>query len=162
MHMLFKQVSNALMTLAAATVAFIAVAIGYGVIARKTFLISPIWINDVTSYALLVITFAGGAFVAAKGTHTRVDLLRDRLSNRGKHYATLVADAICFASSLVLAVAASIVALDNFERGTRLIRAIEIPKWIIIAIVAAGAAIVALTYASRVIIGLRQRARNSN
>lgn len=162
MHILFRRISTAFMVLAATAVAFIAVAIGYGVIVRKTLLISPVWINDVTSYSLLVITFAGGAFVAANDAHTRVDLFRERLSMRGKHYATLLSDAICLASCATLSVAAGMVTFDNFERGTRLIRAIEIPKWIVIAIVAAGSAMVALTYAARLIVGLRQRTRNSD
>ena len=162
MHLLFKRIIAALMALAAACVAFIAVAIGYGVIARKALSVSPIWINDVTSYALLAITFAGGAYVAAKDSHTRVDLLRERLSKTGKHYANLVSDAVCFGSCIVLATAASMVTFDNFERGTRLIRAIELPKWIVIAIVAAGSTMVALVYASRLIVGLRQRTSNSN
>lgn len=159
MRSLLDRISTALMVLAASAVAFIAVAIGYGVIARKFFPVAPTWVNDVTSYALLVITFAGGAYVSARDAHTRVDLFRERLSERGKRYATLAAYTVCFVSCLVLAVTAGIVTLDNFARDTRLIRTIEIPKWTVIAVVAAGAAMVALTYAVQIIDGLRRQTR---
>lgn len=162
MYMLLKRIPYAFMVLAATAVAFIAVAIGYGVIVRKMSLASPVWVNDVTSYALLLITFSGGAYVVAKDAHTRVDIFRDSLTENGRHLVSLFADAICFVSSSTLAVAACMVSLDNFERGTRLVRAIVLPKWVVIAIVAAGAAMVAATYAIRLLAGLRRRAGKSN
>lgn len=157
MHKLIERVSMALMAFAALMIAFITLAITYGVIGRKVFAVAPVWVNDVTSYGLLAITFAGGAYVALNNGHVRVDLVRDRLSSAGKQGTQILSDLVCFLACGVLSVTAGIVAWDNFHQGTRIVRTVEMPKWIVIAVVASGTAIVALVYARRVLAGLRHR-----
>lgn len=157
MYKLSERVSKIFMDFASLIIAFITVAITYGVIGRKIFAVAPTWVNDVTSYGLLALTFTGGAYVALKDGHVRVDLVLDRLSETGKYYAQILSDAICFIACAVFAVVAGKVALEYFHQGTRIVRTVELPKWLPISILALGAALVALIYAGRIINKLLHR-----
>jgi TRAP-type C4-dicarboxylate transport system permease small subunit len=155
---MFRVLLASLMAVAAASIAFITIAICYTVVMRRGFSMAPFWVNDVTAYVLLGITFAGGAYVAAKDGHTTVDLLTLRLSDRYRRMAGLFSNLICFSASAVLGVTAALVALDHFERGTRVIRAVEVPKWLVIFPIFVGACLVACVFGAKLVGLLRTSA----
>lgn len=157
MYKLLERISKVFMDFASLIIAFITVAITYGVIGRKFFAVAPTWVNDVTSYSLLALTFAGGAYVALKDGHVRVDLLLDRLSKTRRYYVQILSDTICFIACAVFAVIAGRVALDNFYQGTRIVRTVELPKWLPISVLALGTGLVALIYAGRIVNKLLRR-----
>jgi TRAP-type C4-dicarboxylate transport system permease small subunit len=155
---MFRMLLASLMAVAAASIAFITIAICYSVVMRRSFSMAPFWVNDITAYVLLGITFAGGAYVAAKDGHTTVDLLTQRLSPGYRRIAGIFSSFVCFAASTVLGVTAALVAFDHFERSTRVIRAVEVPKWLVIFPIFVGATLVAAVFGAKLLGLLRTRA----
>jgi TRAP-type C4-dicarboxylate transport system permease small subunit len=135
-----------LAALAAVGIGFVAVAITYSVVLRQTFGIAPLWVNDVTSFLLVAITFAGGAYVLARDGHTRVDILLEAIHGRSRAVLDLVSALLGFVATTVLTAAAVYTVLDQYERGTVVVRAIEVPKWIVLTPILIGSALVAVTF----------------
>lgn len=156
---MFRMLLVSLMAVAAAAIALITIAICYTVVMRRGFSMAPFWINDVTAYVLLGITFAGGAYVAAKDGHTTVDLLTQHLSPGYRRITGIFSSFVCFAASAVLGVTAAFVAFDHFERGTRVIRAVEVPKWLVIFPIFVGASLVASVFGAK-LLGLLRTSAN--
>jgi C4-dicarboxylate transporter DctQ subunit len=143
---LYQWLLGILAALAAVGIGFVAVAITYSVVLRQVFQIVPLWVNDVTSFLLVAITFAGGAYVLARDGHTRVDILLQAIHGRSRVLLDLVSALLGFAATAVLTAAAAYTVMDQYERATLVVRAIEVPKWIVLAPILIGSALVAITF----------------
>lgn len=142
----FDRIIHGLAYLSAAAIAFVALVICYTVIMRYFFQIIPLWTNDITSFLLLGITFAGGAYVAEKDAHTRVDILIRLIHGRPRMYLELaVAVFVCLVTA-VLAWFAFHTVIDQYERGTRIMRSIIVPRWIILLPILIGSVLISLKY----------------
>ena len=124
MSKLYEWLLHFLAALAAIGIGFVAVAITYSVVLRQLFGTVPLWVNDVTSFLLVAITFAGGAYVLARDGHTRVDILLQAIHGRSRAVLDLVSALLGFAATAVLTAAAVYTVLDQYERATVVVRAI--------------------------------------
>lgn len=146
MNSVFDRIVNGLAVLSAAAIGFIAVVICYMVIMRYFFGVIPLWINDVTSFLLLTITFAGGAYVAGKDAHTRVDIVVLLIRGRPRMYVDFgVAIFVCVVTA-ILAWFAFHTVVDQYERGTRIVRSIIVPRWIVLLPILVGSILISLKY----------------
>lgn len=148
---MFTRLLRASIVVAAALIGFITLAICYSVVMRQGFSIVPYWVNDATGFILLTITFLGGAYVAMRDGHTRVDLVLNWLSPERRRVAETAATLICLAASLILAITAAYVMADNFARGTRVVRTIEFPKWLAILPIFVGSSLVSAVFLLKLI-----------
>lgn len=142
----FNRIVNGLAVLSAAAIAFIAVAICYMVFMRFFFQVIPLWTNDITSFLLLMITFAGGAYVAEKDAHTRVDIVIRLIQGRPRIYLDFIVAMIVCLATAALTYFAYYSVIDHYERGTKIVRSIIVPTWIVILPILIGSAIVSLKY----------------
>lgn len=74
----------------------------YGVVLRA-FGESTIWQTELTIYLLMFVTFVGGAYGLKHGAHVNVDLLVNRLPERGRLAMNLVVSLLCLVFLVVLA-----------------------------------------------------------
>lgn len=146
MSRVFERLLDVFAALSAAALAFMAVAICYEVALRQVFQVVPVWVNDVTAFILLGVTFAGGAYVLARDGHTRVDILLPLIKGRPRAVLDLVSTLLGFAAAAVLAAAAFYSVLDNYERGTRVVRALQFEKWIVLTPILIGSVLIAITF----------------
>lgn len=107
---------------------------------------STIWQTELTTYLLIFVTFVGGAYGAKHGEHVNVDLLINRLPERGRLVLNLVVSLLCLIFVVVIAWVsyeawAIVVQLDR-SSGTAWDPSLIIPY----AILPVGMALIALQY----------------
>lgn len=107
---------------------------------------STIWQTELTVYLLIFVTFVGGAYGAKHGEHVNVDLLINRLPERGRLALKLVVSLLCLIFMVMIAWVsyeswAIVVQLDR-SSGTAWDPSLILPY----AILPIGMALIALQY----------------
>lgn len=134
---------------AGVTVIFIMFAISYGVIARK-FFSSPVpWVIEISSYALLYITFLGMPWVLRKSGHVRVDLLYGLLNGRRKNILNLAASVLGAVTSLILFIYGLTVTADNWSRNILVMNTLAVPKFVLLAVIPLGSLLLLIEFCRR-------------
>ena len=137
---------NALVALGTAIFAFITLAICAEVLLRYGF-DSPIaWVDEISEYALLWITFLGTSWVLRSGGHVRVDLLLQFLSPAALRICGLISSASGMLTSLVLVVFGASVTLTAMERGSFKPTTIEVPTWMVLVVIPVGGMLLFLRF----------------
>jgi TRAP-type C4-dicarboxylate transport system permease small subunit len=121
-----------------AVVPFVMLAITYEVVARHFFDAIPLWVNDVTGYLLMAVTFLGGAFVMSREGHTRVDILVVHAGAGVQRTLTVVNAILVLLVSIVLACVAGYAVWDSFERKLSVVAVVEIPRYVVLSPIFVG------------------------
>ena len=129
---------GAFVLLLCAIVPFVMLAVSYEVVARHFFGLVPLWVNDVTGYLLLALTFLGGAFVMRRNAHTQVDIVVEHTGERIKRRLTLLNTVLVLAVAAVLAVVAGYTVWDGYQRRLMVIGIVEVPRWIVLSPIFVG------------------------
>lgn len=137
--------------LAAAVVAAITLLVGYDVVGRNLGLRTPVWINEVTEYALPLATLAAAPWLMWRNQHVRLDLLGALLSPAAQRQVDRVASAIGCVVSLGFVWYAVRVLLDSRAAGSLVIKALVFPEWWLYVPVPIGFALLALECGRRVL-----------
>lgn len=120
------------------TVILIMFAISYGVIARK-FFASPVpWVIEISSYALLYITFLGTPWILRNNGHVRVDLLYSVLGRRNRNILSLAASVLGAVTSFILLAYGLAVTIDNWERNIIVMNTLAAPKFALLGVIPLG------------------------
>jgi TRAP-type C4-dicarboxylate transport system permease small subunit len=143
---LYDRLLGLLAAFAAAGIAFVALAITYAVVLRQLFGAVPLWVNDVTSYLMVAITFAGGAYVLAHDGHTRVDILLNQIKGSARARLDLASALLGFLATAVLTGAGLYTVVDQYQRGTWVLRTIEVRTWIVLTPIVIGSALTAISF----------------
>lgn len=135
---LYDVVVRILAYIAGLTAILIMFAISYGVIARK-FFASPVpWVIEISSYALLYITFLGSPWVLRNNGHVRVDLLYSVLGRRNKNILSLAASVLGAVTSFILLAYGLAVTVDNWERNIMVMNTLAAPKFALLGVIPLG------------------------
>lgn len=143
-----RGIAGAFVLLLCAVVPFVMVSVSYEVAVRHFFGLVPLWVNDVTGYLLLALTFLGGAFVMARDGHTQVDIVVEHSSPGVKRRLVLINTALVMLVALVLACASGFTVWDGYQRKLTVVGIIEVPRWIVLSPIFVGAT---LLFAERVL-----------
>jgi len=127
-----RGVLGMLILLLCAVLPFLMLAISYEVVARYLFSATTLWINDVTGYLMLALTFLGGAFVMARDGHTRVDILVVHAGTRLRAFVAVFNNLVIIAVSIVMAGASGYVVWDAWQRNVQTTGIVDVPRWVII------------------------------
>lgn len=135
---LYDVVVRILAYIAGLTAILIMFAISYGVIARK-FFASPVpWVIEISSYALLYITFLGSPWILRNDGHVRVDLLYSVLGRRNKNILSLAASVLGAVTSFILLAYGLAVTADNWERNIMVMNTLAAPKFVLLGVIPLG------------------------
>jgi len=137
---------NALVALGTGVLLFIALAVCAEVLLRYGFSSPIAWVVEVSEYALLWITFLGASWVLRNGGHVRVDLMLQFMSPAALRFCGLLSSASGALTSLVLIVFGTNVTLTAMERGLFKPTPIEIPTWIVVAVIPVGGLLLFLRF----------------
>jgi TRAP-type C4-dicarboxylate transport system permease small subunit len=143
-----RGIKGALVLLLCAVVPFVMLAVSYEVTMRYYFGLVTLWLNDVTGYLLLALTFLGGAFVMARDGHTKVDIVVEHTTPGIKRRLTAVNAVLTLAVALVLAAASGFTVVDSYRRGLTMVSVIEVPRWIVLAPIFIGSVLLVVERAS--------------
>jgi len=119
-------------------------------VVMRYFLSSPIrWVFDVSEYALLWLTFLGAAWVLEKEGHIKLDLVLTRLSPKNLALFGIITSILGTVVCLVIAWYSGQVALDYFQRGVLMSKAIMVPKAPIFIIIPIGSFLLFIQFLRR-------------
>ncbi|MBN8477944.1 MAG: TRAP transporter small permease [Burkholderiales bacterium] len=141
---------------AAATLASMAV-IGYSVFMRYFLNLPTPWVDELVGYLLVAAVMLAAADALFHGEHIAVDVLTERLSDRGRRLSALLGCAAVFATAVLLAWEG--VEMVAFSRmvGLRSNGYLAVPMWVPQFVVPLGAALLALAALVTIAVAWRDR-----
>lgn len=87
------------------------------------------WANEVTEYALYLITMLTAPYLLRQGQHIRVDVLLRALPRRLAWYCEWAADSIALVCCLVIAFYGLKAVLSSHAIGGTVVKVLSIPEW---------------------------------
>jgi len=154
---MLRRVETVLAVLAGLLLLFITVSICISIALRTLNLPVPLWSVQFNEYALLWITFLGGAWLLRNKRHVSLDILTRRLSE-SNHRKLSVLHAIL--GGLVcgcLTWICGAVVWDHFQRGVVDVRAVDVPKHWILVVVFFGFLILTLEFLCEMMLEIRRK-----
>ena len=145
-----RGLAGAFALLLCSVVPFLMLSISYEVAARPRFGAVPLWINDVTGYLMVALTFLGGAFVMARDGHTRVDIVVASVSARAQHRLALMNAVLILAVAFVLACAAGFSVWDAYQRKLAMVGIIEVPRYVVVSPIFVGSVLLCIERVRRI------------
>lgn len=118
--------------------------IGWAVVMRYVFNSPPVWVDDVVGFALVAIVMLAAADALRRGEHIGVDLLVERLSERGRRWARAWAAIATLAIATVLVVNGWETAMLSRMLGVVTEGALEWPVWLLMLLLPVGGALLLL------------------
>ncbi|MHB8765293.1 MAG: TRAP transporter small permease [Deferrisomatales bacterium] len=122
---------------------FVTISVSYAILARAAGWYQPIWVVQFNEYALLWITFLGGAWVLRQGGHVAIDLVTVRLPPAGQRGAEGLQRWLGAAVCGVLAAFSAATVWDHYLRGVEDVQAVDVPKSLVLAVIPLGFALLA-------------------
>lgn len=107
------------------------------------------WANEVTEYALYVVTLLTAPWLLRRGQHVRLDLVLMVLPPRIAWLVEIVADVVGFAVSLVLVRYGLVMTMESARLGSLTIKALVFPEWWLLAPMPACFLLVAVEFVFR-------------
>lgn len=91
------------------------------------------WANEVTEYALYLITLLTAPWLLRQGQHIRIDILLRVLPARLAWYCEWLGDAIALACCIVIAFAGWKAAAGSLAIGAMVVKTLAVPEWWLLA-----------------------------
>ena len=119
-------------------------------VVMRYFFNSPIvWVIDITEYAMLFITFLGIAWLLKKEGHVIMDLLLDRLNQKGRHLATAITSFVAAIICFIITWYGVVVGLDWYNINYFYQGALDIPAFYLEAVIPVGMLLVTIQFLRR-------------
>ena len=122
---------NLLAIIAGLLVAFMLFAVIYDALLRVLGFPSAKWANPLTEYALPYITLLAAPWVVRKRGHIMIESLTGLLGPSGKRFLEVFVCLFCILLCLMMTYYATVLMIENYQRGERDIRSITIPLWLL-------------------------------
>ena len=135
-----------LATLAGLMVAGVCLLIVYDVIARNLGLQPPDSTVAITEYALLYFTMAAAPWLVRTRGHIVVEVLHSRLRGSARLWTDRLILAICIITAAIIAVLATMLAIEAGSRGEIEIRSLAMPRALLFAPLAIGFGLMAAEF----------------
>ena len=131
-------------------------------IIMRYFLNRPLtWVIEMTEYALLYVTFLGGAWLLKQGGHVRVDIITGLMNVRWKNRCAVFSSALGLFVSLVLTIFGVIVTYDYWARGMFKPTILEFPTWIVLLSIPLGSLFLGIRFLKLMIDHIHKLAQDS-
>jgi C4-dicarboxylate transporter, DctQ subunit len=138
---------DAFAALGAVLFGFITLAICAGVVLRYGFNRPLAWVDEISEYALLWMTFLGSSWVLRQGGHVRVDILMQFFSSAALRRCGLLSAAAGILAALVLVVFGVDVTWTAALRGSFKSTGLDLPTWMVIIIIPLGGLLLLFRFA---------------
>jgi TRAP-type C4-dicarboxylate transport system permease small subunit len=135
--------------LAAVIVAALAVCVALEVVMRYFFGAPTRWVIEFSEYALLWLAFLAAAWILRAEGHVRVEILTEALSPLWQRRMHVVTSWLGAGVCAVLCWVTTAYVLRIRESGEILFKAVPVEKWVIMAVMPPGLALLALQFVRR-------------
>src|SRR5436305_6573946 len=126
---LLARLFDVLATIAAVTLLAMVALVTADIVLRNTLGTGFAWSNEVTEYALYLITLLTAPWLLRRGQHVRIDMLLLLLPPRGAWTFEAIADILGLAASLVLVWYGTIMSTQSARLGSLTIKNLVFPEW---------------------------------
>ena len=116
----------------------------------------PLWTVQFNEYSLLWMTFLGSAWLLRRGRHVSLDIVSRRLKPRGAKILNILHGFMGVGVCGLLTWITGIVTWSHFQRNVMDVRAVDVPKHIILFVVFAGFLLLLLEFLNDVFRNIRQ------
>lgn len=127
---------------------FITFSIGYAILSRLLNLPSLIWVVQFNEYALLWITFLGTAWVLKNDQHTSIDILTRFFGGKTMAVFKCLHGILGIGLCTALTWYGTLTVIDQFQRNTVDVKAIDIPMYLILSVIPTGFFLLLLQFLS--------------
>jgi TRAP-type C4-dicarboxylate transport system permease small subunit len=142
--------------LAGLLLVFVAISTCAAILLRFMKIPVPLWSVQFNEYSLLWITFLGGAWLLRRGRHVSLDIVTRRLKPRGVQILNIMHGVMGLGVCSLLTWITGTVTWDHFQRNVMDVRAVDVPKHLILGIVFMGFMLLTLEFVNDVIRNIRQ------
>jgi len=125
----FSRLFDLLAALAALMLLAMVMLVTADIVLRNTARVGFPWANEVTEYALYLITLLTAPWLLRRGQHVRIDMLLVLVPPRIAWFCEAVADILGFAASLVLVWYGTVMTAQSARLGALTIKNLVFPEW---------------------------------
>ncbi|HSU64602.1 MAG TPA: TRAP transporter small permease [Burkholderiales bacterium] len=118
-----------------------------------------VWANEISEYALYLMTLLTAPWLLRRGQHIRLDLVLAMLPTPQVWLVEAAADAVGFAACLVLVRYGAVMTYDSWRSGSITIKNLVFPEWWLLAPLPVTFALLAIEFVFRFRRLLGERAR---
>ena len=140
---------DALATLAALILLAMVMVVTADIVLRNTTRVGFAWANEITEYALYVITLLTAPWLLRRGQHVRIDVVLVIVPPRLAWLMEAVADVLGLAASLVLVWYGTVMTAQSARLGSLTIKNLVFPEWWLLAPLPICFALLALEFVLR-------------
>ena len=116
---------------------------------RNTVGAGIVWANEVSEYALYVMTLLTAPWLLRRGQHVRLDIVLTLVPPRIAWLMEAAGDVLGFAVSVVLVRYGLVMAVDSWRLGAITIKNLVFPEWWLLALLPATFALLAVEFVFR-------------
>jgi len=102
------------------------------------------WANEVTEYALYLITMLTAPWLLRQGQHIRIDVLLRAIPRRLAWYCEWVVDLSALACCAIIAFYGVMAVLSSHAIGGTIVKVLTVPEWWLLALLPAGFTLLAI------------------
>ena len=135
---------------------FVALSTCVAIVLRFMKIAVPLWSVQFNEYSLLWITFLGSAWLLRRGKHVYLDIVTRRLKPRGEIILKILHGFMGLGVCGLLTWITGTVTWSHFQRNVMDVRAVDVPKHIILSLVCAGFFLLFLEFFNEVLRNIRQ------
>ena len=146
---LFGRLLDALAVVAALTLFAMVIAVTADIVLRNTIGRGFAWANEVSEYALYLITLLTAPWLLRRGQHVRLDIVLTFVPARVAWIMEAVGDGAGFAVSLVLVRYGLAMTIDSARLGAITIKNLVFPEWWLLAPLPTAFALLAIEFVFR-------------
>jgi TRAP-type transport system small permease protein len=125
----FGRILDAIAALAAIVVLVMVAIVTADVILRNVTRVGLPWANEVSEYALYLITMLSAPWLLHHGRHVRVDLVSTAVSHRVARWMEVAADLLGLGVCLIFVGYGAIMTWQSFQLGSITIKNLVFPEW---------------------------------
>ena len=130
---LYGKLLNALATIAALLLLAMVVIVTGDILLRNLFVKGFLWANEVSEYALYLITLLTAPWLLRRGQHVRLDLLLTALPKSSAWILEAVGDIAGFIVCLIMIRYGTLMTLDAYRSSSVTIKNLIFPEWWLLA-----------------------------
>jgi TRAP-type C4-dicarboxylate transport system permease small subunit len=145
----FGRLFDALAVVAALILLAMVIAVTADIVLRNTLRIGFVWANEVSEYALYLMTLLTAPWLLRRGQHVRLDLVLTLVPQRVAWLMEAVADVLGFIVCVVLIRYGIGMTYDSWRLGAITIKNLVFPEWWLLAPLPATFALLAIEFAFR-------------
>jgi TRAP-type C4-dicarboxylate transport system permease small subunit len=117
---------------------FIMIAVTVDVSSRKLLGVPIQWVDEVTGYLLLYVTFLSATWLLKREGHVSVDVVVERLNQKTRVWLNLIISILIGALCLIMTCSGVFATLNVYRRGVFTVTTLEVPLALLVAVIPLG------------------------